>query len=56
MKNVRFRYFDEFLAKSLSDPREAKEYLDVAFEEYQKDYNNAAFVLAVKAVCNVTAV
>ena len=44
------RKFREYLAEKLQDPREATAYLKMALEEYEKDYNSEAFLLALRTV------
>jgi len=46
----RIKKFDDYLIKSLKDPREARAYLNVALEEYEKDHNTEAFLLALRDV------
>jgi len=48
----RNRKFDEYLYESLRDPDEASAYLEVALEEYEKDGDLEAFLLALKDVAN----
>jgi len=42
--------FNDYLIQSLKDKREASAYLNVALEEYKKDNDAEAFLLAVRAV------
>ncbi len=44
------RKFDEYLIESLKDSKEASAYLNVALEEYKKDNNAEAFLLALRDV------
>jgi len=44
------RTFRNYLIEKLKDETEAGEYLKVALEEYEKDKNTAAFLLALKTV------
>lgn len=43
-------YRDYLIEEELSDPREALLYLEVAFEEYLKDGNATAFMLALRNI------
>lgn len=42
------RNFKDYHLKNLSEPSEAKRHLKVALEEYQKDGDATAFLLALK--------
>lgn len=42
--------FNDYLIKSLKDPKEASAYLNVALEEYKKDNDMEAFLLALRDV------
>jgi probable addiction module antidote protein len=42
--------FNDYLVKSLKDPKEASAYLNVALEEYKKDNDSEAFLLALRDV------
>ncbi len=42
--------YNEKLIQSLRDPEEVAAYLQVAFDEYQKDENTEAFLLALSNV------
>lgn len=44
------RAFNEYLKESLSDPKEARAYLNVALEEYEKDHDFEAFLYALRDV------
>lgn len=44
------RKFNDYLTESLKDPKEASAYLNVALEEYKKDNNAEAFLLALRDV------
>lgn len=44
------RSFRESLIEDLNNPEEAISYLQVALEEYEKDHDIAAFLLALKTV------
>lgn len=44
------RSFNEYLKESLSDPKEAQAYLNVALEEYEKDHDFEAFLFALRDV------
>ncbi|MFH1565527.1 MAG: addiction module antidote protein [bacterium] len=44
------RKFNDYLIKSLKDPKEASAYLNVALEEYKKDNDAEAFLLALRDV------
>ena len=44
------RQFDEYLIESLKDPEEARVYLNVALEEYEKDGDSEAFLRALRDV------
>ena len=50
MKRKASRPHSEFHMEYLSDPEDARRYLEVAIEEYQKDGDQAAFLLALKDV------
>lgn len=42
--------FDDYLIESLGDPKEASAYLNIALEEYEKDNDAEAFLIALKDV------
>ena len=42
--------WDSYFDKKLKSPRQAKIYLDVALEEYEKDGDSEAFLLALRRV------
>ena len=42
--------FNDYLIKSLKDQKEASAYLNVALEEYKKDNDTEAFLLALRDV------
>ncbi|MFH1191966.1 MAG: transcriptional regulator [bacterium] len=44
------RKFNDYLIESLKDSKEASAYLNVALEEYKKDNNAEAFLLALRDV------
>jgi len=44
------RQFDIYVVESLKDPHEARAYLNVALEEYEKDGDTEAFLLALRDV------
>jgi probable addiction module antidote protein len=48
MKKI--RQFDDYLIESLKKPQEARAYLNVALEEYAKDHDSEAFLLALRDV------
>ena len=48
----KYKHYEEGLKVRLADSAYAKEYLTVALEEYDKDSNIEAFLLAVKDVAN----
>lgn len=48
MRNT--RKYDDYLMASLSHPEEARAYLEVALEEYEKDHDLDAFLLALRDV------
>jgi probable addiction module antidote protein len=50
MKNTMNKKFNDYLIKSLKDPKEASAYLNVALEEYKKDNDVEAFLLALRDV------
>lgn len=43
-------YHDYLIEEELSDPKEALLYLEVAFEEFLKDGNASAFMLALRNI------
>ena len=45
-----FRDFKEYHLEKLRDPEEAQVYLEVALEEYEKDRDKEAFLLALRDV------
>jgi probable addiction module antidote protein len=45
-----FRNFKDYVLDNLKDPKNAKEYLKVALEEYLEDNNKEAFYQALKDV------
>lgn len=45
-----FRNFEDYLIEELKDPEFAQEYLNIALEEYNKDNNLEALLLALKDV------
>lgn len=44
------RKFKDYLVENLKNPEEAKAYLNTAMEEYKKDNNAEAFLLALRDV------
>ena len=42
--------YRDYLIKELSDPEEAIVYLEVSIEEYQKDGDTVAFLLALQSI------
>ncbi len=46
------RSHDELVAEIMQDSDEAKEYLKISFEEYMKDGNLEAFLIALRTVIN----
>jgi probable addiction module antidote protein len=44
------RKFNDYLFESLKNPEEASAYLNVALEEYKKDNDTEAFLLALRDV------
>ena len=44
------RNFREYIVEKLKDPQEMIDYLKVALEEYEKDQNTEAFLLALRTV------
>lgn len=46
----RTRKYKDYLIESLIDPEEARIYLEVALEEYEKDHDLEAFLLALRDV------
>jgi len=46
----KFRKFEAFLQERLRDPEYARIFLDVALEEYEKDSDRDAFLLALRDV------
>ena len=49
-KMNKYRDFKDYHIKKLKDPEEARIYLDVALEEYEKDKDTEAFLLALRDV------
>ncbi len=47
---IKLRKFDEYLQESLKDPERASVYLSIAVEEYEKDGDTRAFLLALRDV------
>jgi probable addiction module antidote protein len=47
------RHFRDYLKEKLKDPEEAVSYLNTALEEYEKDKNTEAFLLALRTVTEV---
>ncbi len=47
------RNFRDYLEEKLKDPEEAASYLNTALEEYDKDRDAEAFLLAVRTVAEV---
>ncbi|MYK40715.1 MAG: hypothetical protein F4049_10905 [Gemmatimonadetes bacterium] len=46
----KLRAFEEFHSQELNDPVKAKAYIDVALEEYQRDNDDEALLLALRDV------
>lgn len=46
----KFKNFREYHIEQLKNPEEAKVYLEVALEEYEKDKNTEAFLMAIRDV------
>ena len=46
----KIRKFNNYLIESLKDPKEASAYLNVALQEYKKDNDAEAFLLALRDV------
>lgn len=44
------RSYREFVTETVRDPQEATEYLSVSLEEYERDGNLEAFLLALRTV------
>lgn len=44
------RDFDDYLLESLKDPEQAKEFLNVAIEEYYKDKDRTVFINALTKI------
>jgi hypothetical protein len=44
------RNYDEWLVEHLKDPEEAQAYLEAVFEEYEKDGDTTALLLALRSV------
>ena len=44
------REFRDYLKEKLKDPKEANSYLNTALEEYEKDKDAEAFLLALRTV------
>ena len=47
--------YRDYLIKELSDPEEAIVYLEVSIEEYQKDGDTVAFLLALQSIAEAQA-
>ncbi len=47
------RQFRDYLKEKLTDPTEATSYLNTALEEYEKDHDTEAFLLALRTVAEV---
>jgi probable addiction module antidote protein len=48
--NRSYRSFDSYLTERLRDPQRARDYLEIALEEYESDGDRAAFLLALRTV------
>jgi DNA-binding phage protein len=48
LKNT--RSYDEWLIEHLKDPEEAQTYLEASLEEYEKDGDTTALLLALRSV------
>ena len=46
--------YRDYLIEELSDPEEAIVYLEVSIEEYQKDGDTVAFLLALQSIAKAT--
>ena len=49
------RKYRDYLIEELSDPEEAIVYLEVSKEEYQKDSDTVAFLLALQSIAEAQA-
>ena len=47
--------YRDYLIKELSDPEEAIVYLEVSKEEYQKDGDSVAFLIALQSIAKAQA-
>ncbi len=47
------RNFREYVKENLKEPEEAVSYLNTALEEYEKDLDTEAFLLALRTVAEV---
>jgi len=47
------RDFREYVKEKLEDPQEAVSYLNTALEEYEKDLDTEAFLLALRTITEV---
>ena len=47
------RNFREYVKEKLNEPEEAESYLNTALEEYEKDRDTEAFLLALRTVAEV---
>ena len=46
----RYRTFNEYMINELKDPKEAKLFLELAMEEYEKDRDTAALMLTFRLI------
>ena len=51
----KMRKYRDYLIEELSDPEEAIVYLEVSIEEYQKDGDTVAFLLALQSIAEAQA-
>ena len=51
----KMRKYRDYLIEELSDPEEAIVYLEVSIEEYQKDGDTVAFLIALQSIAEAQA-
>ena len=51
----KMRKYRDYLIEELSDPEEAIVYLEVSIEEYQKDGDTVAFLIALQSIAKAQA-
>ena len=55
LKMRQMRKYRDYLIEELSDPEEAIVYLEVSIEEYQKDGDTVAFLIALQSIAEAQA-